>query len=385
MTNARIKPAVEGEFAPAHTGKDILDANWFMDEIIYPADSILRGRGMETYAPVLRDDQVRACLAQRIARVTAKEWYVEPGGDTEQDRAAAADLEKNLRRLDFDSVTKLMLHGIFFGYSVAEVIWRLDGGQVAIGGVKVRDRARFMFGRDGALRLMTNAGLRGEIMPDRKFWIYSNGADHGDNPYGVGLAHWLYWPVYFKRGGMKSWLRFLDKFGAPTAKGVFPRGTSEEDKKKLLDALKAISTDAGVIIPEGMRVELIEASRGGQAEYSALYDRMNQAIAKVILTQTMTLETGSSLAQARVHQDAAHEMAKDDADTLCQSFNSSAAQWMCEWNFPGAAAPKVWRRMAAEPTTAESADLDKKIFDMGFRPTADRIQSLYGNGYEPVK
>jgi len=41
--------------------------------------------------------------------------------------------------------------------------------------------------------------------------------------------------------------------------------------------------------------------------------------------------------------------------------------------------------MSAEPTPAESAELDRKIFDMGYRPTAERIKAVYGEGYEAVK
>ena len=384
MAMETVKPAAEKEFSAAHTGRDALDSTWFMEEILYPGEFGPGGRGMtmESYLPVMRDDQVRACLTQRFARVVAREWVVEPGGDTQLDRDAASDLERNLNEIDFDQATRRMLFGLFHGYAVAEVMWRRKDGMISIGEIKVRERTRFMFGRDGALRLKSNRSLLGEVMPERKFWVFTCGADHGDNPYGQGLAYWLYWPVYFKRGGMKSWLRFLDKFGAPTAKGVFPKNASAEDKRKLLEALTAISTDAGIIIPEGMQVELIEAARSGQAEYSALYDRMNDAIAKVILTQTMTLESGSSYSQAAVHKDAAWQLAKDDADTLCQSFNSTVARWLCQWNFPGAKPPRVWRRMIDKPTAVELADLDKKILDLGYRPTQERVKQTYGEGYE---
>ena len=382
MTDITKTEADIKERAAAHTGKDGVDTGWFMDEILHPPDSTRRMRGADVYDPVMRDDQVRAAMTQRFARVVAMEWEVEPGGGADDDLAAADDLRRSLDDIDFDKITKLMMYGIFYGYSVAEVMWRDDGGRVGLADIKVRDRGRFMFGRDGSLRLRSISKLNGKPMPDRKFWVYSTGADHGDNPYGLGLAHWLYWPVFFKRGGMKSWLRFLDKYGAPTAKGVFPRGATDEEKRKLLEALRAISTDAGIIVPEGMQVELIEAARGGQAEYSALYDRMNEAIAKVILTQTMTLESGSSYSQSRVHWDVGAQVARDDADTLTQSFNNSVAKWLCQWNFPGARPPKVWRRVKDNPSRNELAELDNKIAGLGYRPTAQRVKEVYGEGYE---
>ena len=43
-----------------------------------------------------------------------------------------------------------------------------------------------------------------------------------------------------------------------------------------------------------MTIELIEAARSGTADYEALYERMDKAIAKVVLSQTMTTEDGAS-------------------------------------------------------------------------------------------
>jgi hypothetical protein len=52
-------------------------------------------------------------------------------------------------------------------------------------------------------------------MPERKFWTFSAGAATDDEPYGLGLGHFLYWPVFFKRNDIKFWLIFLEKFAAP--------------------------------------------------------------------------------------------------------------------------------------------------------------------------
>ncbi|MDH5478511.1 MAG: DUF935 domain-containing protein, partial [Nitrospinota bacterium] len=377
-------PEIE-ELSPANSGGGY-DATGFTSELANP-DPIqsARGSGLDVYAVVARDDQVKSTWTQRVARVISREWFVEPGGDGPQDQAAADHLQTVIEALDWDRITRSMLFGIFYGYAVAEIMWGHRDGRIVIDDIKVRDRARFSFDRSGGLLFKKSSG-QPSLMPDRKFWVFSSGADHGDNPYGLGLAHWLYWPVFFKRGGMKSWLNFLDKFGAPTAKGVFPKGATATEKTKLLEALRAINTDAGIIIPEGMQIELIEAARTGTATYSDLYDRMNSAISKVVLTQTLTTEQGDTgaRAMASVHDDMSRLVAKDDADSLMQSFNRTVAVWLTAWNFPSATPPKVWRRMTDEPTPPERADLDKKIFDIGYRPSAGKIEEVYGEGYEPV-
>lgn len=379
------KPVKEELAAPSRDGQG---DGGFMDELLYPDDSILKARGgdIKIYAPVSRDDQVKAVFGTRRAAVTAREWYVEAGGEEPADQAAADALRENLAVVNFDDATDKMLFGLLHGYAVAEVMWGEKAGRIVIEDIHVRDRARFGFGKSGELRLKKRDGTSTEPMPDRKFWVFSAGADHDDNPYGLGLAHWLYWPVFFKRGGMKSWLKFLDKFGQPTAKGTYPKNATSAEKEALLQAARAIQKDAAIIMPEGMALELVEATRRGSADYADLYDRMNAAISKVVLGQTLTTEQGDKGARAlgQVHQDVMDTVVKADADALCYSFNASVARWLTEWNFPNAASPSVWRRMTPEPTIEELAARDEKIYALGYRPTAGRVKDVYGEGYEPV-
>ncbi|MEB4492751.1 DUF935 family protein, partial [Pasteurella multocida] len=74
------------------------------------------------------------------------------------------------------------------------------------------------------------------------------GSDHDDEPYGIGLAHWLYWASLFKRNGVKFWLIFLEKFGMPTALGRYSKNASPTDQDKLLEAIYSIQSDSGIIV-----------------------------------------------------------------------------------------------------------------------------------------
>jgi phage gp29-like protein len=372
------------EIATTRDGRDI--TRGFVDplQLLMPADTVLQTRGgydLKLYEELLRDDQVHATLQQRRLAVVKAEWEVEAGGDSRQDKKAAEALKANLKALDWDDTTDKMHFGVYYGYSVAECMWGRDGAQVTLDKALVRNRRRFAF--DGAyrLRLKTSANPQGELLPDRKFWAYSCGADNDDEPYGLGLGHWLYWPVFFKRNGLKFWAIFLDKYGMPTASGKYPRGATAEEKTKLLSALAAIQTDAGVIIPDGMTIELIEAKRAAGADFSLFYDRMDAAITKVTLGQTLTTDaknTGLGSSQSQTHMDVRQDLIKADADLLCQSFNMGPARWLTEWNFPGAKVPKVWRRIEEPEDLNQVAERDKTLNEMGFRPTMKYIEDTYG-------
>lgn len=347
----------------------------------------LKGNGdLLIYQEVLRDEQVKACLEQRIRAVVSKPWEVKPGGEKRIDKQAATFIEEQLKRISFDSVTEKMLYGVFYGYAVAEAMYAVDGSRIVLNAVKVRDRRRFGFAPDMSLRLRTSANPMGEALPEKKFWHFATGSDHDDEPYGLGLAHWLYWPVFFKRSGVKFWLVFLEKFGMPTAVGEYPAGTSKTDQDKLLAALQSIQTDSAIIYPQGMTASLLEATRGGTADYTALYDRMDAAIARATLGQTASTQgTPGKLGNDDLQGDVRDDIVKADADLVCMSFNATIVKWLVEWNFPGAALPQVWRKCEDEEDANTTSERDERISKMGFKPTLKYIRDTYGGEWVEVK
>ena len=285
-------------------------------------------------------------FTQRRMAVVSKPVKVTPGGERRIDRQAAEFIDETLARIRFDTVTERMLYGRFYGYAVAEALWAREGERIVLERLKVRNRRRFVFDGDFRPKLLTTANPNGEALPERKFWWFSTGADHDDEPYGLGLAHWLYWPVFFKRTQTRYWLVFLEKYGQPTTVGKWSRRASEAEKRQLLQAQAALRADTGIAIPDDMAIELLEAKRSGSADYAALYDRLDAAIAKVVLGQTMATEDGASLSQAQVHMAVRDDIVAADAHLVCDSFNRSIVRWLTEWNFPRAAYPTVSREMA---------------------------------------
>lgn len=378
--------ALMSELATTQDGRDI--TRGYVDPIaIQPStDSVLRTRGggdYLVYGEVLRDDQVASCFQQRRLAVIGKETKVDPGGETARDKAAAQFVEDQLDHIGWDRVTNMMLFGVYYGFGVAEALWARDGRYIIADKIKVRNRRRFGFDGESRLRMKTFSNPEGELLPDKKFWTFAVGADHDDEPYGLGLGHWCYWPAWFKRNGLKYWLLFLEKFGQPTAKGTYPGHALPHEKQNLLRALSAINTDSGIIVPEGMAIELIEASRSGTADYAQLIDRMDAAIAKVCVGQTASSQgTPGKLGNDELQGDVRTDLVKADADLICESFNRSIVRWLTEWNFPGAAIPRVSREVEPADDQNALAERDAKLFTIGFKPTLKHIQDTYGGDYE---
>ena len=385
--NQQQPAAPTGEIATIVNGRDI--TRGIVDGIDYlsPQDNVLRLRGdynYELYKDLLRDSQVRSTFEQRRLAVVVRKWEVLPGDSSRKARKAAESIERMLQYVNWPRVTNLMLYGVFYGYAVAECIYVRDGVEVALDGIRVRNRRRFVFGADFAPRLLTSMQPKGEVLPARKFWVYSSGEDHDDEPYGLGLANSIYWPVWFKRNQVKFWLYFLERFGRPGAKGTYRQNASDNEKRELKQAVQDVMSGHGITVSDGDAIEYMESGIRGSVEYGSFYDRMNQEISKTIVGQTMTTDDGSSRSQAEVHLAVRGDIVTADAGLIVQSFNAGPVKWLTEWNYPGVAYPKVLFNLEENPDLGKLATRDATVARMmGQKPTEEYITETYGLPLQP--
>ncbi len=249
-------------------------------------DDVLQGRGSgqyQAYEDLKKDGHAYSVLQKRYLAVVSREWKVEPASSARADKKAAEMVRYHLTHLaaraededivavGFDGLCYNLLDAILKGYKPAEIIWNEDGSEIFPAQVKTRNQQRFPFGVNEKagrweMRLLTPENMmQGEAVQQlypRKFFVHSFGAND-DNPYGAGVGRTIWWNVFFKKQDIKFWLQFVDKFASPTAIGTYPRGATQEQKNTLLAALNAIATDAGVAVPEGLAITLLEASRSG--------------------------------------------------------------------------------------------------------------------------
>lgn len=354
-------------------------------------DAVLRlegaGRGVRLYEELLRDWQVHAILQTRSLALQACEWQVEPASDKRADVKIAEYVEEVLKAANFDNLCNALSQAVVTGYKPVEVMWEVVDGQVRIAEFRGRRPSRFAFDMDGRLKLLTPENqVDGELVPDRKFICWSYGG-HDHNPYGQGLGHQCYWPVWFKKNGVRFWMVFAEKFGSPTPVGKYPAGM-EGQKATLLAAISALQQETGIAIPEGMVIELLEATRSGQDNYEGLCEYFDRAIAKILLGQTLTSDTGKSgggsYALGSVHNEVRRELLKADADSMCECINRSVVEWLVDYNFPMRGRlgyPRVWRRTDPEEDLKPLAERDKILLvdlGLGTRVPERYLEDTYG-------
>lgn len=357
----------------------------WVDELAPIRDQVLvdhNGGDPDAYLKLLGDWQVRSTFEQRRGRIVAREVVVEAGGPSPLDAAAADHLRSQLAACGFDAATRKMLVGAIVGYSVAECLFGRDAeARVVVRALKVRRAGRFRFTRAGRLVMRKP---REEMMPERKFWVMTFGAEDDDNLHGEGLGATLYWLVFFKRNAVKFWSVFLDKFSGASAVAKLPPGATPTEHAKVADALDSFYANGKLTISKNVELEIAQAMRDSGGDYKSFIELIDAAISKVLVLSTMTTDDGSSLAQGKVHEGTTETGAKAESDLVTESFARSVATWLTEWNFPGAAVPVVYRRFEVPEDAAATATRDKALFDMGWRPTATRVRDVYGDGYEPA-
>lgn len=341
-----------------------------------------QGKGLKLYDEIERDCVVYGDLQKRKQAVISRAWQVDPASTSRLDKKAADMVRAQLssEALNFDQVCLNLLDAILKGYAVGEVLWGYDGSQIVVTKIMPRNQLRFNFGDDYKLRMKVLENfIPGIELPDRKFIVHSFGAKDG-SPYGLGLGTRLFWPAFFKRNGIMFWLAFLDKFGSPTPVGEYSNGTSAAAQRTLLDALDALSQSAGVIIPQGMSIKFLEASRSGQAGYENFCRYLDEQITFTILGESpVSKGSGGQAASAAITRNEVRlELVQADSDLLSATLNSTLVKWLTEYNVPGATPPRVWRKVEAQKDLGAVATRDLTICEMGFKPTLAYITETYG-------
>jgi len=190
----------------------------------------------------------------------------------------------------------------------------------------------FGFDTNNQLLFFTNDNIDGEVIIGKDAhrrhkhkWELVRHKYTYENPHGVRALAACFWPVAFKRGGMKFWVKMVEKYGMPFIVGKQPRGAGDEAAENMLDQLETMVQDAVAVIPDDSSVEINE-SKG--AASSALYKDFRQAnndeISKAVLSQTLTTEVGEkgTYAASKTHENKSERKGLSDEKLAKKALNS---------------------------------------------------------------
>ena len=283
-----------------------------------------------------RDLHYASVLATRKLAITGIEPIVVPASQSPKDKLIADAVKEVVQNPIFaDDYIADLLDALGKGYSVVETKWDRAGKAWNPAGYDWRDPRHFVIDRtDGrTLRYKDAATVQGVDLPPFLFSIHAPKRKSG-LPIRGGLARLAAWAFLFKSYTLKDWMAFLEVYGMPLRIGKYGRGSSEDDRRVLLKAVRDLSSDAAAIIPQEMTIEFQEASGGtGNAVFSSKAEYLDRQISKGVLGQTMTADDGASLSQAQVHENVRHDIARADARQLAVTANRDLVRPFVDLNF----------------------------------------------------
>lgn len=267
------------------------------------------------------------------------------------------------------------------GYAVNEIMWDYVGGRLRPVDYIERDQRFFRYDRvaQRELLLVSDDAPHGSPLPPGKFLTHEPRL-RGGPALRRGLARPAAWAWLIQSFTQQDWAVFAENFGVPLRIGKYPKSATDQDKVKLLRALKAMANDAAAVIREDMSVDLVAVNAAqGEKVFGALMDRLDKQVSKIVLGQTMTADDGASLGQAKIHNEVRIDILRADARQMATTVDHRLIRWAVAMNFgPQDRYPSVeWPVSEPEDIKALSEALDRTV-KLGLRVSQKEIRDKFG-------
>ncbi|NOH26539.1 phage portal protein family protein, partial [Vibrio europaeus] len=228
--------------------------------------------------------------------------------------------------------------------------------------------------------LISDDAPSGAPLDPYKFMVHKPRSKSG-SVWRNGLARLVAVMYMLKSFTVRDWWAFAEVFGIPVRVGKYGPNASTEDISTLVNAIGRIASDAGAVIPESMKLELIETAKGNGG--NTLFENMarwcDEQTSKAVLGQTMTADNGSSQSQANVHNDVRMDIAEWDARQLQSCINEYLVKPYIILNWgPQEHYPKVRIQLPQPEDLKMLVDSITPLIDRGFKVSASSVREKFG-------
>lgn len=346
-------------------------------------DDLLTRKGYSIYREMRTDDQVKACLWFKKLLVTGRSWELRPYGEkgeaSEEDKKIAQFIEKSLKKVNMNRILREALTALDFGFSVGELLWQVadgeDGPKIELKDVKHRDPQWVKIDVDVHGNITGYRQQTGYVPVLAEIDIPVDKAMHltyqGEfqNHYGISDLRAAYAAWWSKKFVSQFWNIFLERFGSPMMMMKYPTGASPELKAALQQILTGLSTKTDILVPEGVAIELIEASRAGTAAYGEALTYFDIRISRAILVPALLgmgtdVKRGSD-SQSRLHLRVLMKVINDLSTDLMFAVNQSIIRQLVDFNFNTDHYPSFMFQDYGEYEAVEIANAIREMFNAG--------------------
>lgn len=326
----------------------------------------LRGAALAWREIAERDDTAFAAITKRLARVSRRKWDVVIGEEVaDEDQAAAQAQQQFLKQVfsrlvcreatDTDEVGGLRM--VFEKIAAARLNrYALLESQVDFSGdvpavTLWHVPLEFFENTTGVMRYCGPSGVSNGRTISRENWIVAK--DRWAFMKAVSVAY------MFKRLPLADWLNYSELFGIPGLHQETNAAKGSAEWDAAANALAAFANDFKLLTSVGEKLNVIQPGGSGQTPSKELVDRMDRAIARLILGSdlaTLSRENGTG---ASMQGDEMDELTASDCEFVSEALNEQLAKKLIAWRF-GEDAPLL-AYLQITPPANEDAKLDMQI------------------------
>ena len=307
----------------------------------------------DLYSDSLVDGHLTGCIEQRKSKTLGRPFRLLTSDGEEAPEATAL-----FQREWFYDFLSLALDSVFWGHSLIE-----------LGEVLSDDKGLYF----------TSASLipRKHVVPEYGVILRDPSDDIAQGiPYREGdYARWLVevgkpdnlgllircTPYYISKKNMGAyWDTFGEIFGMPM-RIANTSATNKADIARIEQVMDNMGAAFWGVFPEDTKISFQESSRGDAYNvYDKRLDRCDKELSKIILSQTMTIDNGSSLSQSEVHLEIFESVCASDAKRLGYIINDRLLPLMAASGFPVSGLTFAWD-YSDEMTDAEMREQERVI------------------------
>ncbi|MCT7650947.1 DUF935 domain-containing protein [Aliarcobacter butzleri] len=308
----------------------------------------------ETIDKIMRDSTVIAAIGNRKASTLKKEILIE---------CENSNFKEILEDAFSFNVIDSILDIPYYGFGVYEINWEFENG-FFIPTLVERNYKNFIL--DNGKIKFNSLGFSEDI-PFHKV-IAATYKAKPNKPYGQPLIQTLFWLVEFKNASLQFWMELLERFGTP-----WVIGKTEGDKNALAEEIYNMLGGDGAVIDADDDIKIETAKDGGN--FKELVEYIDNQIREVILGGNLTANVqGGSLAAANVHNEVREDLAQADENIVNQIIRELI--WIFQ-EFNKTTTVIKGKLKDKDDPNKELADRDKLIYDMGYKPTKEYIETTY--------
>lgn len=306
------------------------------------------------YTDALIDLHLTGCIAQRFGKTLLKSFVIRDDKDNE-DKEAAKIFESRW----FYYFLLYALEATTWGHSLVQLgdVVTDANGVMKFSGVELVPRDHVVPEYGVLLRDRSDSWQQGFSYRDAPLsdWCVEIGEHHD-----LGLLLKCAPHAISKKNMTAYWDVFGEIFGMPMRVGT-TTSQNPADRRQIEVMLEEMGAAGWALFPEGTTIDIKESSRGDAYNvYDRRIDRANSEISKGILSQTMTIDSGSSLSQSETHLEVFENVCAADAKLIAYVINDDLIPKMIHLGFPLQGRTFDWDD-AATYSPAEQRELERML------------------------